>query len=179
MIWLTSPSEIETAAGDAAGSLRDALGEAKTIKENDPLAKKMREVTSSVNKDAAGAWNRGQEIIEFARRMGYKKIGIAFCAGLKDEARVMADALTSQGFEVVGIACSVEGPCNSVGQALILNEMKTELNVVMGLCVGHDATFIRFSEAPVTPFAVKDKVTCHNPVAALVCGYQKKRLFKA
>ena len=169
MTWLTSADDV---------GKKEILKKAAETKESDEFVKKSREVAGSVGKDAAGAWNRPMEVIEFAKRMGYQKIGIAFCAGLAGEAQTMADALASHGLEVCGVACSVEGPCNSVGQAMLLNDMGTELNILMGLCVGHDATFIKFSDAPVTPLAIKDKVTCHNPVAALNCNYQKKRLAK-
>ena len=160
---------------DAADA--SVLQRAAQIRQDDEFVRKSGEITAGVNKDAGGQWNRGQEIIEYAKRMGCKTIGIAFCAGLKDEARVFADALASHGFAVRGVACSVDGPCNSVGQALLLNEAKTDLNILFGLCTGHNLLFLRFAEAPVLPFAVKDKVTCHNPVAALTCNYQRKRLF--
>jgi len=39
--------------------------------------------------------------------------------------------------------------------------------VLLGLCVGHDSLFIRQATAPVTVLAVKDRVTGHNPLAAL------------
>jgi len=42
-----------------------------------------------------------------------------------------------------------------------------ELNVLIGLCVGHDSPFFGYSEAPVTVLMVKDRVTGHNPAAAL------------
>ncbi|MGL4802501.1 MAG: DUF1847 domain-containing protein, partial [Cetobacterium sp.] len=56
---------------------------------------------------------------------------------------------------------------------------QTDLNILFGLCVGHDTLFIKHSEAPVTVFAVKDRVLCHNPVAAIyqVDAYYKKKLF--
>jgi uncharacterized metal-binding protein len=165
--WTTKADEADAAI----------LEQAAKISQEDEFVRKSRDVTAGLNKDAAGAWNRGQEIIEYAKRMGYKTIGIAFCIGLKDEARVLADALASHGFAVRGMACSVDGPCNSVGQALLLNAAKTDMNILFGLCTGHDSLFLRFAEAPVLPFAVKDKVTCHNPVAALNCNYQRKRLF--
>ena len=41
------------------------------------------------------------------------------------------------------------------------------MNIIVGLCVGHDMLFARHSEAPVTTLVVKDRVTGHNPVAAL------------
>ena len=71
--------------------------------------------------------------------------------------------------------------CNPIGQARLLAEARTELNVLMGLCVGHDSLFFRHSEAPVTVLAVKDRVLGHNPLAAvyLADGYYHTRLFPA
>ena len=60
-----------------------------------------------------------------------------------------------------------EPACNPVAQARILNEVGTDLNVIVGLCVGHDMLFTRHSAAPVTTLVVKDRVTGHNPVAVL------------
>jgi len=57
--------------------------------------------------------------------------------------------------------------CNPLGQAEILNRAGTEFNIMMGLCVGHDALFLGKVQAPTTVFAVKDRVTGHNPLAAL------------
>ena len=34
-----------------------------------------------------GQWPRLREVMEFARRMGYTKLGLAFCAGLHKEGR--------------------------------------------------------------------------------------------
>jgi uncharacterized metal-binding protein len=178
VIWMDNAEEIKDSECPVTGKVVDTLAKAAETRESDDFVKKVREVTSGLNAEAAGTWNRAMEVIEFAGRMGYRKIGLAFCAGLNDEAKTFADAMASHGLEVRGVSCSVEGPCNSVGQAMLLNDMDTDLNVIMGLCIGHDATFIKFSDAPVTPLAVKDKVTCHNPVAALTCNYQKKRLFK-
>jgi uncharacterized metal-binding protein len=60
-----------------------------------------------------------------------------------------------------------ESICNPVLQAYLLEREKTDLNVIIGLCVGHDSLFIRHSKAPVTYLIVKDRVHCHNPVAGL------------
>jgi uncharacterized metal-binding protein len=62
---------------------------------------------------------------------------------------------------------SYEAMCNPILQAKLLNTQKTELNVIVGLCVGHDSLFIKYSEAPVTTLVAKDRVLAHNPVAAL------------
>jgi uncharacterized metal-binding protein len=61
--------------------------------------------------------------------------------------------------------------CNPVAQALILNKAKTDLNLILGLCVGHDVTFTRVSEAPVTTFIAKDRSSPHNPAAVLYTHY--------
>lgn len=131
---------------------------------------------------------RLEETWEFARRMGYRRIGLAFCIGLSSEARRVAKLLREHGFEVVSVMCKVgavnkerigvqdrqkirpgghESMCNPIAQALLLNEADTDLNVLLGLCVGHDALFLKHAKAPCTVLAVKDRVTGHNPLAAL------------
>ena len=127
--------------------------------------------------------------MEFARRMGYRRLGLAFCIGLRAEAAVVRDILAAQGFEVASAACKAgraeiaalgitpqeqvdpaavkETMCNPVFQALLLNGAGTELNILLGLCVGHDSLFIKRSEAPVTVLAVKDRLLGHNPLAAI------------
>ena len=128
------------------------------------------------------------EIIEFANRMGYKKLGVAFCGGLHREAAKFVQILKGAGFEVVSVMCKVGGVdktfigvdgegkicggghetmCNPIAQAKILNEEKTEFNIILGLCVGHDSLFLKYSEAMCTVFAVKDRLMGHNPLAAI------------
>ncbi len=131
---------------------------------------------------------RVQEICEFAKKMDFKRLGIAFCIGLIKEARILSDILTEQNFEVVSVVCKVgrtpketldireeekiligefEAMCSPIAQAMVLNEAKTDFNIVVGLCVGHDSLFFRYSEAPVTVLVAKDRVLGHNPAAAL------------
>ncbi len=128
---------------------------------------------------------RIEETVEFAKRMGYHKIGVATCAGLLAESRALTRVLRSHGFEVFGIACKAgavrksdigipaqceevgKNICNPINQALRLNAEGVDLNIVVGLCVGHDALFNKYAEAPVTTLVVKDRVTGHNPVAPL------------
>jgi uncharacterized metal-binding protein len=57
--------------------------------------------------------------------------------------------------------------CNPVAQAYVLNEAKTDFNVVMGLCVGHDSLFLKHSDALCTVLAAKDRLLGHNPLAAI------------
>lgn len=128
------------------------------------------------------------EICEFAEKMGYRKLGIAFCGGLSREAAIVGDLLCERGFEVISAVCKAgrspkellglrkeetvhhdekESMCNPVFQAKLLNHEKTDFNILLGLCVGHDSLFFKYSEAPVTVLAVKDRVTGHNPLAAI------------
>lgn len=60
-----------------------------------------------------------------------------------------------------------EAMCNPVFQAKLLNRGQVDFNVLLGLCVGHDALFFQFSQVPTTVLAVKDRVTGHNPLAAV------------
>lgn len=144
---------------------------------------------------------RVEEIINFANKCGYKKLGLAFCVGLSKEAKIFASILRNHEFEVESLACkngsvlkefigisneeqvrpcTYEPMCNPIGQAKLLNQSGTQLNILLGLCVGHDSLFLKYSEAPVTVFAVKDRVLGHNPLAAIYMaeGYYKKKLFK-
>jgi len=140
-------------------------------------------------------WTRVQEIMEFARKIGAKRIGIANCIGLINEARIFARILRANGFEAYAIICKVAGKakssigipkqceeigaamCNPILQARLLNEAKTDLNVVIGLCVGHDSLFYKYSEAYVTTLVTKDRVTGNNPAAVLYTSgsYYKKK----
>lgn len=152
-----------------------------------------------IEHDFYGQFTRVEEIMAYAKKMGFQKIGIATCVGLIAESRTLASILRYNGFEVYGIACKagvqkkvdvgIPERCNSIGpnmcnpilQAKLLNEAKTELNVVMGLCVGHDSLFYKYSDALVTTLVAKDRVTGHNPVAALYGAnfYFKKRMYPA
>lgn len=131
---------------------------------------------------------RVQEIYEFAQKMGFKKLGLAFCGGLQHEASILSQILEAQGFEVISVICKAgrtpkeyigikedekvrigefESMCSPIAQAMILNEEKTDLNIILGLCVGHDSLFLKYAKAYCTVFAAKDRVFGHNPCAAL------------
>ena len=122
---------------------------------------------------------RAEEIAPFARRAGFRKIGIAHCVAVTAAAEKLEEMLAKE-FEVTRVGCKVFGldasellaggkgtSCNPVGQAKVLNDAGTELNVAMGLCLGHDLLFAKHSAAPVTTLVVKDRVHNHNPLAAL------------
>lgn len=128
------------------------------------------------------------ELCEFAHKMGYKKLGLAFCMGLRKEAGIVHEIFTSHGLETISAICKAgrspkseidltaeetinfsdqETMCHPIFQAKLLNQAGADLNVLLGLCVGHDSLFIKYAEAPVTVLAVKDRATGHNPLAAI------------
>ncbi len=61
---------------------------------------------------------------------------------------------------------------------MLLNSQHTEFNIVIGLCVGHDSMFYKYSEALVTTLVAKDRVLAHNPCGAIYLseGYYKAKL---
>lgn len=155
-------------------------------------------------KDASGAvnarWTRVEDTIAFAVMMGYKKIGIATCIGLLDETERLSAILRAQGLDPQSVCCKAgsidklelglseedkvrpntfEPACNPIAQAEVCNRLKTDMNIIVGLCVGHDMLFNKHSQAPVTTLVVKDRVTGHNPIAVLYGqNFYYKRLQK-
>lgn len=142
---------------------------------------------------------RLEELIEFSQRMGYKRLGMAFCGGLTHEASILSEILEKNGFELVTVSCKVGGiakerigvedkekirigefepMCNPITQAKILNKAKTDFNIMLGLCIGHDSLFLKYIEGLTTVFAVKDRVTGHNPMATLYtsCSYYQRMM---
>jgi len=132
---------------------------------------------------------RVEELIQFSRKCGYKRLGIAHCGALMKEAGLLTGILEKNGFEVITVQCKtgavpkerigikpehkIFGPenwetmCNPIAQAMILNEAGVDLAIMLGLCIGHDTLFIKYCEVPLTVLAVKDRVLGHNPLAAL------------
>jgi uncharacterized metal-binding protein len=148
----------------------------------------------SMAQDVARTWKdyckltRVEETVLYARLRGFKKLGLAFCVGLSQEAELFTNLLINEGFEVVSVCCMCgalssddvglpeedkivpgfrQPMCNPIGQASVLDDNGCELNILLGLCVGDDTLFIKHSQAPVTILAVKDRVLAHNPLGAL------------
>jgi uncharacterized metal-binding protein len=128
------------------------------------------------------------EIAEFARRMNYRRLGLIFCAGLAREGRKVSAFYRAKGFEIISTICKVgqipkeslgvedeqkivigrhESMCNPIAQAMMMNAADTQLNILLGLCVGHDSLVFKYSAAPCTVLAAKDRVFGHNPLAAV------------
>ncbi|MEZ4483443.1 MAG: DUF1847 domain-containing protein [Syntrophotaleaceae bacterium] len=123
--------------------------------------------------------DRIEEISRFAAAAGWQKIGIAHCVAVAKEATLLEKRL-EETLQVTRVDCKTcripaealtasDGgtSCNPIGQATLLAAQNTELNIAMGLCLGHDLLFNKHSRAPVTTLVVKDRVHGHNPIAAL------------
>jgi len=125
------------------------------------------------------------ELVYFCLEMGYEKVGLAYCVDLQEPARILAGVLR-RFFDVVPVCCKVGGlpleptpvgdvpdqiACNPIGQASMLNRTGTDINVVVGLCVGTDTVFSQASAVPVTTLFVKDKSLANNPIGALYSEY--------
>jgi len=154
----------------------------------DPLTRRAAQESARVESEGYCKWTRVEEVCQFAKKMGFKKIGIATCISFVDQANVLSQILESHGFEVASAACKNggvpkeaiglkdsekirpgghESMCNPVSQAELLNEAGCEFNIVLGLCVGHDSLFFKHSNGLATTLVAKDRVLAHNPVGAL------------
>ena len=121
-----------------------------------------------------------EEIRLFARNAGIHKIGIAHCAALAREAAIVAERLGDE-FETFAVGCKVSKlplasilnddsqglACNPIGQVQELEHWGSEFNIVVGLCLGHDMLFYKYSKVPTTTLIVKDRAHKHNPMASL------------
>lgn len=168
---------------------------------NDTEIRKVSQESARVEAIGYCEWTRVEETMAFANRMGFQKLGIAYCIGLKREATTLANIYKENGFEVTSVCCKIgsipkeeigfrddekirpgtyESVCNPIGQASVLNAEGTGLNVIVGLCVGHDSLFIKHSEALVTCLVTKDRVLAHNPVGVIntAQSYYRKNLFE-
>ncbi len=166
----------------------------------DELDNRIAVAAAATEHDGYGRMSRMEEIILFCKKAGFHKIGLIFCTGLHKESAMVSKILRHHGLEVISVCCkngstpkrtiglrddqclsgcADEAMCNPIGQALLMNEEKPDFCILLGLCVGHDTLAIKHLEVPVTVLAAKDRVTMHNPLAAVYGaeGYYKKRLF--
>ncbi len=170
----------------------DAAARTKELYGSDGVDAKLARAAAEIEGEYYGRLTRLEETIRFAQKLGVRRLGIASCVGLLDEASKYAEIVRRTGIETRTVICKVggidkleigladnlkicpgckESCCNPVLQAQVLNEWGSDLNVVFGLCVGHDAIFSRHSAAPAIVFMVKDRVLAHNPVAAIYTSH--------
>ena len=162
---------------------------------SDDNNKEISRISAEIEDEFYCKYTKVEEIMEFAKRLKMNKIRIVACVGLMEESRTFAKILEKHDFEVYSAACKVGAMkkteitgldeektvvtgnvmCNPILQVKILNKEKTDLNVIIGLCVGHDSLFYKYSDALCTTLVTKDKVLAHNPVGAL---YQANTYYK-
>jgi uncharacterized metal-binding protein len=150
--------------------------------ENTDFSKLYSAADKQIMKQAEDSLNpridRINEIIEYAKGANISKIGIANCTTFNKEATRLEVILSDAGFSVEKVNCKYgkmpfnsllsdyKGvSCNPAGQAKYLEERGTGLNIMMGLCLGHDMIFNAKSIAPVTQLLVKDRKLKHNTLA--------------
>ncbi len=134
---------------------------------------------SLVDHGRAGTLSRLQETIEFAKKMNYKRIGLAYCYGMEKQVQEISGIIRNSGLNVRSVSCTVGGiaqnevnpesayctvSCNPIGQAMQLNTENIDLVVMIGLCMGHDILFQREMKADCTTLVVKDRVFNHAPL---------------
>lgn len=150
--------------------------------------KKLYKTAAHIESTGYKKWPRLVEIAEYALAANFKNIGLAYCIGLEKEAKKVVEFFEKKDLKVNSAVCccggidkskigvppedrfseeGFEAGCNPIGQAKLLAECGTDINVVLGLCVGHDSLFFKYSVAPTTVLAVKDRVLGHNSLAAI------------
>ena len=150
--------------------------------------RKILEAAADVSLERERRLCRLAELVYFCLEMRYQIVGLAYCVDLQEPAQILASVLR-RFFKIVPVCCKVGGTpqesptgaepvgfiaCNPVGQAMLLNRAGTDINVIVGLCVGADTVFAGASEAPITTLFVKDKSLANNPIGALYSQYYLK-----
>lgn len=181
------------------GSMDEGLLRASLeIYENNPEIRSLAQCSAKIEADFYCKMPRVGETLEFIKRQKYDFVGVATCVGLINETRIFCSLLEEHGIKHVAVGCKLGGTgkshigitqeeqvntscgyeamCNPVLQALYLNKIKTDFNIMIGMCVGHDSIFLKHVEAPTTVLVVKDRVLAHNTVGAL---YTIKSYYKS
>ena len=133
----------------------------------------------------------------FAKEMKFSIVGFATCVAFANELEVISRLFEQGGIEVFSAGCQIgrssatdrglphleaypdNSTCNPIAQAEILNKAETQLNYIIGLCMGHDILFTRYSRAPqLSTLIVKDRLMGNNPAAAIYGWHARRSLFK-
>lgn len=151
----------------------------------DPDQAGLLEVATDIAFETERRLCRVAEFVHFCHGMSYGHVGIAFCVELYRETQILAHLLR-RFLRVTPVCCKIGGrriaeeeipsrpchvACNPRGQAAELNRRETEINAIVGLCLGCDLVFTQESNAPVTTLFVKDRSLANNPVGALYSNY--------
>ena len=126
--------------------------------------------------------SRLEHILEFSAAAGFKRIGVACCGRYIPQARLVVEQAKRFGFQSAYVVCKLGGfnfgdigqekesdwiICNPVGQAYALNDFGADINVTLGLCMGHDLLFNHYSKALVTNLVVKELISNDDPAQTL------------
>jgi uncharacterized metal-binding protein len=160
---------------------------------------RMLEASLDVSCERERTLCRLSELIYFCLEMQYRRIGVAYCVDLQDATEALV-RLLRRFFEVHTVCCKIGGAevfdpitgteargqwparqvaCNPRGQAGVLNRIGTDVNVLVGLCIGTDCVFARCSDAPVTTLFVKDRSLANNPIGAVYSDYYLREAIHA
>lgn len=156
---------------------------------NDPASKQLCDTIWRSYLPYTRKQGRVEALVGFCHDLGIRKIGIATCVAFLECAQILEEILEAQGFQTITVCCQAGAVdsrvlgydpaslgrqrerftlCNPIAQAEILNEGQTEINIMLGLCLGHDMIFTRYAQAPTTVMAIKDYVYDHKPSTALL-----------
>jgi uncharacterized metal-binding protein len=145
-------------------------------------------LSEGIREDDAPPPTRLEEAMSVAHYLGASHVGLSFCVGFREEAKLLTKVLEINGFRVSSACCKTgatpkelvgiredekirpgrpEMICNPAAQAELLNRSGIEFALVLGQCVGHDSVAFGRIEAPVACLVAKDRVLAHNTVAAL------------
>jgi uncharacterized metal-binding protein len=165
----------------------EGIDEARALYD-DPEMRRIAQVSAVIESEGYCRWTRVEEACQFAKKMGFKRVGIATCISFLELAKTLSRILESHGLEVSSVSCkhgsipkeeidlveeekirpgTYEPMCNPISQAQLLNRAGCQFNLILGLCIGHDSLFIKHSEGLVSTLVAKDRVLAHNPVGAL------------
>ncbi|MFH1762630.1 MAG: DUF1847 domain-containing protein, partial [Gemmatimonadota bacterium] len=132
--------------------------------------------------------SRLAETMDLAHGLGVRHIGVSFCVGFREEAKILTRVLKTNGFSVSSVCCKTgsvpkeeagiedgqkvrpgtqEKTCNPLAQAELLNRDGIHFALILGQCVGHDSATLHHLKAPAVCLVTKDRVLAHNTVAAL------------
>jgi uncharacterized metal-binding protein len=138
----------------------------------------VRAAASLVDEGRAGTLSRLEELVQFIQEMKFKKVALAYCYGMEEDARKVSDYLKSKNIFISAVSCTAGSmaqnevntrskysgvSCNPIVQAEQLNSEGTQFTITMGLCLGHDILFNKYIQSYSTNLVVKDRVYEHNP----------------
>lgn len=135
-------------------------------------------VSSQIVMGNYGEKTRLKGTIDFCKKIGYKKTWISILSWfIKRNVSIQS----YNGFDVGLLICKIGSidrhtiginncdvaMCNSIVQAELFNQQKTNFNIVLGLCVDHNTLLFSYFDAPVIVFVVKNRVWAYNSLGTV------------